>query len=131
MAITFIHHGHVEKGRFVPDNAQKWAVVYCGHEGKRVEVTVERERKAGSKKQQGYYFGVIIPILCEFGYEKDEAHWALKYEHLRIPRADGFPETVKKYRDLSTVEREAYHENCRRTLTRMGAYCPLPNEVMV
>jgi hypothetical protein len=98
-------------------------------EGKRIEETQALERKAGSRRQQGYYFGVIIPIACELtGYTKDEAHWSLKYTHLRIRRDDGKPETVRGYKLLSTVEREEYHENCRRTISQMGGYCPMPGE---
>lgn len=131
MSIVKLHKGTVKSGKFAPDDAHTWALAFCGHEGKRIQVTVERERKAGSKKQQGYYFGVIIPLLMDYGYSKDEAHWSLKYEHLRIPTDVEAPVKVKNYRDLSTVEREEYHEKCRQTLTRMGSYCPLPNECEV
>lgn len=129
MALIKIHSGCVTNGIFTPDNPQSWAIAFCVHEGKRVQVTVERERKHGSKAQQGYYFGVIIPLLMDYGYDKTEAHEAFKFEHLRIPTEDGYPAKTKRYRDLSTVEREEYHEACRRTLTKMGSYCPLPNEI--
>lgn len=130
MAIIKLHKGTVKAGKFAPDDAHTWTLAFCGHEGKRVQVTIERERKAGSKKQQGYYFGVIIPLLMDYGYSKDEAHEALKHEHLRLPVDAGYPSKTKRYSELSTVEREEYHEQCRQTLSRMGTYCPLPNEVL-
>jgi hypothetical protein len=131
MNISKLHSGTVKAGRFIPDDPLAWALAFCKHDGKRVSVTITRERKAGSHRQQGYYFGVIIPLLMDYGYDKDEAHEALKHEHLRVPVDSGYPPRTKSYAALSTVEREEYHEKCRMTLSRMGTYCPLPNEVVV
>ena len=131
MPITKIYRGRVEKGRFVPDDRQAYALRYCSHEGKRVEETVLRERKHGTTKQRSYYWAVIIPVGCEVtGYTQDEMHQAFKWEHLRVRRDKPGIDTVRSTESLSTVEKEEYYENCRRTITQLGGYCPLPNEDM-
>lgn len=126
--LSKIYRGIIKAGRFLPDDPQSYALRYCAMEGKRVEETVKPERKHGSKKQRSYYWAVIIPVACECsGYEQDEMHQAFKFEHLRV-RNDGKPDTVRSTESLSTVEKEEYYEKCRRTITFMGGYCPLPNE---
>jgi hypothetical protein len=129
MLPTKLHKGTIKSGLFVPDDPQAYKLRYCAFEGKRVEECVTRERRHGTAKQRNYYWSVIIPVGCDCtGYSPDEMHEAFKMEHLRV-RHDGLPDTIRSTESLDTVEKEGYYENCRRTITKLGGYCPLPNEV--
>lgn len=123
-----LYKGTVKNGKFIPDS-QSHNLAYCQHEGKRVQVTIERERKQGTARQRSYYWAVIIPIACDItGYTPDEMHQAFKWQHLRIRTEQSRLDSVRSTESLSTVEKEQYHENCRRTISQLGGYCPLPGE---
>ena len=97
-----------------------------------VFVTIEKitVRKLRSVKQNRYYWGIIIKILCkEIGYSKEEMHEALKYKFLRYENVTGLP-TVLSTTNLSTIEQESYHAQIRRwAAIDMGIVIPKPNEV--
>jgi hypothetical protein len=51
-----------------------------------LEIIIRPAKKRVTSDQRRYYFGVVIPILSEyFGYDKDEAHEALKAEFNPVP----------------------------------------------
>jgi hypothetical protein len=124
--------GKIAGGRFIPDMPYQYSIRYCALEGKRITEAIGLETRKGTAKQRSYYWAVIIPICAEItGYTHAQAHEALKWEHLRVRREDKRLDTVRSTESLTTVEKEAYYENCRRTITDMGGYCPLPNEVTI
>lgn len=60
-----------------------------------VDVIVRIQKKIRSDKENRYYWGVVIPILCKhFGYTKDEMHAALgvrfyaEHSETRVPLLD-------------------------------------------
>lgn len=101
--------------------------------GKRITVSIGPEKKIGTDKQRKYYWSVIVSILSMLmGASKEEAHEALCAKLLRIDRPD-LPRdciVIKRYSQLSTVEREQYHEECRRLIAEWfpGSFIPIPNE---
>lgn len=61
------------------DNPAKYRVLLGRLKCDRVTVTIEKEAKAGSAKQRGYYFAVIVPAFAEYwGVDDDDAHDLLK-----------------------------------------------------
>jgi len=76
-------------------------------EGKKVEILITKFKKSRSVQQNRYYWGVVIPILCDFtGYEKEEMHEAIKLKFLyeeRVVKGLKIP-TVRSTTDLSTIE---------------------------
>jgi hypothetical protein len=123
------HTGVVSGGKFRRDDAASFRQAFYGHEGKRVPMTVERERKHRSTNQNAYMWGVVYAIISEHtGYTPDEAHDAMRWQFLRAHR-DGLPDTVKSTARLSTVEMEQYLESIRRwAAADLSVYIPLPNE---
>lgn len=45
------------------DDASAWAVTLTGHRDKRVQVTLEAERKTRSTPQLRRYFGCVVPVV--------------------------------------------------------------------
>jgi len=124
------HKGVVVKGKFKPDDSTSFKLDFCRHEGKRVAVTVKRETKRRSIKENNYYWGVVIALMSDVaGYTPEQMHEALKWEHLRQHTDSKLP-TVRSTTELTTVEMEAYLEACRRTGAECyGVYVPEPNEI--
>jgi hypothetical protein len=131
--ILKLHKGTVTKGRFIPDNPQAWATAYCGHEGKRIQITVEREKRARSINQNNYYWGVVIALISETtGMTPEETHTALRNQFLKKVMPNGM-ETAKSTTDLSTAEMEDYLKRIRQwadVFFTGSLYIPAPNENM-
>ena len=125
------HVGTVAGGKFIPDDRGSFVMAFCPHEGKRVVVTVDRDRKRRSNEQNRYYWGVVLKLIADVtGYTTDESHEAMRWEHLR-KRKDGMPDTTHKTSDLNTAEMEEYLTHVREwAAVKLGCYIPLPNEVV-
>ena len=95
-----------------------------------IEVIVRKLRKKATGKQNRYYWGVIIKIIADFtGHSPDEIHTTLGAKFLKRQSDIGM-EYVPSTTSLSTVEREKYHEECRRwAQIVLSLHVPLPNQV--
>ena len=114
--------------------------------GKEIEVKVRRRRKRSSDPQRRYYFGVIVNEIAlalqqadpETGWRREMVHEVLKYKFLPLVRewreyvneetgeAIREPMTTTK---LTTVEREMYHDHCRKWGSEfLGINISAPNE---
>ncbi len=61
------------------DDPDRYRALLARLKADRVTVTVEKEVKAGSAKQRGYYFAVIVETLAEYwGLDEDDAHELIK-----------------------------------------------------
>ncbi|MDE2022437.1 MAG: hypothetical protein KGI71_06015 [Patescibacteria group bacterium] len=108
--------------------------VSTNFEGEKVGVIVQEVKRGRSLKQNGYYWGVIIPIASdEMGVTPMEAHHILGDEFLRYEKtlSDGRKRTlVRSTSDLNTAEAEDYYRQCREFMSmEYQAYIPLPREV--
>ena len=121
-------YGKVENGKLKMVNC-KVLEMYVGMfpEGSELQITIERRKKERSDKQRRYYWGVIIPVLCDFfGYTKDETHDALKWQFLR---KEGKIPTIRSTESLSTVESEEYNSRIRQWASEeFEVFIPLPDE---
>jgi len=127
-----IHEGEVKNGRFIPDDKTAFKCAFGCLEGKRVDVTVSRHRKARSKNQNAYYWGVVLPMIQESGgYAlSEEAHEACKWALLK--QRDRKAEYCRSTATLSTVEMEEYLSRIRQLASEGhfgdGVWIPEPNE---
>jgi hypothetical protein len=136
MSIKPIHHGKIVKGRFLPDDPVAYYTVLSSLNDATVDVTIEKHRKARSKQQSNYYWGVIIKMIADHcGYLPEEAHDAMRMKFLQTSRMIGpqaGPVTVKSTTSLSTVEAEEYYSNIRIWASQfLGLFIPNPNECEV
>lgn len=126
-----VFHGKIEGSIVIWDTPEKVREYIKGLEGKRIDVTMKRERSQRSINQNNYYFGVVCKVLGDyFGYEVDEMHEALKLKFLQIGACD--VPTIKSTTKLNTTEFEDYLERIRRwAATEYSVVVPLPNEAEV
>ena len=134
-SLTRIHRAHVsDAGALVFEQPVQVEHDLRRHAGKAVEVLMRRVRVQRSTPQNKWYFGVILTMIGEYcGYEREEAHQAMKWLFLRRP-ADvvGAPDTVRSTASLSTVEFSEYCEQVRRfAATDLGLNIPDPGQVEV
>lgn len=132
MKIQSVFSGMVSGGQFQMDEPAQWASALNKLEGKRVYLSVRDERKQRSKRQNSYYWAVIIPILSEcFGYEPEEMHEVLLAEHAREYGENPLaPPKIKRTSSMSTEEAEVYYDRVRRwAIINYGVQIPLPNEI--
>lgn len=125
--------GTVSGRKLVLDKTHEFGKHLESLHGAPVEVIVQKRRKKRSDSQNRYYWGVLIPELCNyFGYEKEEMHEALKWELLRKPaHSHTMPDTVRSTHDLTTKEFEDYLETIRRWASiNHQLVLPLPNETL-
>lgn len=132
--MTKIHFGTVQKGRFIPDNVEEYALALAVNNNKRVTMTVGKPRTNRSTNQNRYYFGVVVRILSgELGYTPEEMHEALKAHYL-ADRSAKYLRVPKRTSDLTATEFEEYLSRIRMDASLMkfsseSIYIPLPNEV--
>ena len=93
------------------------------------ELILRKWKHRRSDNQNKYYWGVVIPILCEtLGYSNDEMHEALKWKFLRNREREKLP-TVKSTTSLSTVEFKNYIDEIVQWSAQEGTIIPDPNQV--
>lgn len=94
-----------------------------------VEVIVRKWKKRRTDNQNKYYWGVVVPILCEsLGYSDEEMHEALKWRFLRNKEREKLP-TVKSTAGLSTIEFNNYIDEIVRWASQEGIIIPDPNQI--
>jgi len=128
--------GHITKTKggfhFFDDALFDQMSVSCGTfvVDDKIEVIIRKRRKQSSNAQNRYYYGVICKLLSDHtGHTVDEIDCILKWKYLKQKDAKGM-EFVPSKMDLSTVDRETFHEDCRRwAAVVLEVNIPLPNQV--
>lgn len=125
-----IFPGTVNKGKLTLHNPETFKTYFQKFEGKEVELTIQKKRKRITTPELRYYYGVILPYLCNyFGYTPEEMDLILKYKFLKRVDKNGL-ERIPSKTELSTIETEAFYEEIRQwALIDYNIYIPLPNEV--
>lgn len=127
-AIAPIWRGSIENGELKLYSQEVYNKYLLSLRGE-VELVVRKWKKRRSNEQNRYYWGVIIPILCEsLGYFNEEMHEALKWKFLRNFGREKLP-TVKSTSSLSTVEFKNYIERIVQWSAEQNIVIPDPNQV--
>lgn len=129
--ISKLHHGRVKGGKFKPEDPKLFLTAFYPHEGKEVEVTVNRKRKHRSTLQNAYYYGVIVKMVAELtGETPKRTHQYLADMFLQeVSKIDDSKMITKSTEELSTVEFEIYTEDCRMWASQfLNLYVPNPGE---
>lgn len=121
--------GKIENSRLVLDNPERFTQYLSTLNKKIVRVIVEKIKKPRTRKENRYYWGVVIKLLCETtGYIDNEMHDALRMLFLRD--TDKKIPTLRSTTALTTIEFEEYLEKIRQwAMEKLNCYIPLPNEV--
>jgi len=128
MGAVPLYHGGVIKGKFIPDYPDALKRAFEAMNGRLVSVSVRPYKPKRSGQQNSYYWAVVIDrISRRTGYSPDEAHSAMKWQHLKVHR-DNLPPTVRSTTSLSTAEMTEYIEACRRWAAEfLDEYIPDPD----
>jgi len=102
-------------------------------EGKTVTISIEKKKIRRSDPQNRYYWGVVIPIVCEgikdTGEEvtNEQTHELLKFKYLRMESTNLI--YAKSTAGLTTVEFLEYIDQIVRFATEfLNVYIPDPDE---
>ena len=116
-------------GRLSFDDAAAFAKVRSLLRGQFVQVLIEPKRKPRSLAENGYYWGVVIQLLCEWsGYSRDEMHDALREKFLAAYDEGRGLSKLSSTADLDTAGFEKYLSDIRQWASEQGVFIPLPNE---
>ena len=117
------------QGKLKFENIGAFARKLAELKGERVQVCIERRKKHRSIAENNYYWGVVIPILCEWsGYTEDEMHDSLKEKFLyEFDERTGLAR-IGSTANLTTEEFEKLMTHIRMWASEQGVFIPLPNE---
>lgn len=98
--------------------------------GEVVQVSIQKPKKRATDPQRRYYWAVIVTMISdEIGDDKESVHLSLREKFLSVETDNGL-KRIRSTEELTTVEREEYHEQVRRWAAQwLSMYIPLPNEV--
>lgn len=121
-----VFHGKMVKRCFVCDDQYLFNQFNDALDGKRVDVTIRKERSIRSLNENNYYWGVVLQLLSEHtGYTTDEMHEICKHQFLMV---HGQFDYVKSTTKLNTVEFEEYLDKIKNWAAVLGVNVPNPNE---
>lgn len=105
---TFVSHGSLKDGKFVPDNPPYFRTILSGFEDTpKVRIVIERQRGAKTKKQLGYLFGVVYPEIARHtghSVEELDAIFKAKYLHTSLKWRGGELRVVRSKAELTSDE---------------------------
>jgi hypothetical protein len=128
--INPVFRGTIKQGNFIPDNRDKYRNYLCAKEGRVIECVFRPETKFKSDKERGYYWAVIIPILCEnTGYGDQTMHEYIK--DMFYPKITVLDKSIPiEGKNMTTIQTEEMHTKIREWASEfLNCYIPLPNEV--
>ena len=116
-------------GKLEFENISAFARKLAELKGERVQILVERRKKHRSIAENNYYWGVVIPLLCDhFGYFEEEMHDVIKLKFLyEFDKRTGLAR-IRSTANLTTVEFEDLMTKIRTWASEEGVFIPLPNE---
>jgi hypothetical protein len=129
--LTPISQATIQNNKLNLDSALDFSTYLLSLEGKRVTVTVEKEKRKRSNQQNKYYWGVILQLIAEHTGEDPEnlhevlkAHFAPKHVvgNIVIPSATRYLDTIDFSLFVEKVVRWAGEE--------LQIVIPAPGEVI-
>lgn len=127
--ISPIFLGDIKNGKLKLQRPDRFDNYLLTLDGLPVEVVISKIKKPRSRKENRYYWGVVIILLCDVtGYSDEEMHEALKIKFL-MDNSRAIP-TVKSTALLTTIEFENYLDKIRLWAAQeLSCIIPSPNEV--
>jgi hypothetical protein len=128
-AVGMVKGGSLILDAFDRGSFNKWLE---SMEGKRVEITYQKETKHRSDQQRKYWYGVVMKLLGgHLGYTVEEMNSAVELKFLTI-KTRGKPDIARETEDLTTIEQEELNEIVKRwAMEEFGVFIPDPEKVEV
>jgi hypothetical protein len=112
--MTPIFQGTITAGKLIFDSPVDVLAHLQSLEGKRVEVTVERQKRKRTNQQNRWYWGVVLQLISEHtGEDPENLHEALK-AHFAPKHVVGNIVVPSASRYLDTMDFSTYCEKVRR-----------------
>jgi len=129
--INIIFDGRVEDGIIKLKDEPFYFRYLNSLNGKDIELIIRERNLVRTSPQNAYYWAVVVELIAEeLGYDKEEAHEALKFKFLR--KHSGKLPSVRSTTDLDTKEFEDYVEKIRRfAAEELNINIPDPNQVEI
>ena len=116
-------------GKLAFDSPADFARARAMFRGRDVQIVMSHRSKRRSDRQNAYYWGVVLPLLCEeFGYYSEQMHDALKCAFLREDDKKLGLAKIRSTASLDTAEFEEYMRTIREWASTQGVFIPEPNE---
>lgn len=131
----------IENGKIPRDVAEDIAAIFRRMEGKRLVISIKEWKRRRSLKQNNFYFGVVIPLVCDLFRESgNDAHPETIHAYLKehvggmvsviLDPHGKRTSVVGSSADLSTEGWEKYIEKIRAWAAGFGWIIPLPREYL-
>ena len=123
-------YGQIDNGgKLSFDDIAAFAKVRAALRGQAVQISITPRRKPRSLQENNYYWGVVIPLLCDWsGFTAEEMHDAIKNKFLfDFDKRHGLA-LIGSTSKLSTVEFEKLMSEIRTWASEQGVFIPEPNE---
>ena len=112
--MKLLHKGIVKDHKLVFDNPEAFTVAKTLLEGKRFELTMEKESIRRTTQQNKYMFGVVYKVIADYtGHDVDQIHANMKRLFASTLDEKGLIITEETHR-MDTVRMTKYIEDIRR-----------------
>ena len=137
--MKLLHRGHIESAELIFDSRKEFENAKRRLEGKRFELTIERQRSHHSDSQRAYLFGVVYETLAkETEQPKGSIHEFFKLKFLPIEmeitnQNTGEIESViipGSTKRLTKDEMTGYIQNVILWIEEWGIHVPSPDEAV-
>lgn len=128
---TFVHHGVIKEGKLVLDNPRYFKGMVMGFADAKVRLVLEKIRGVRTKKQNAYYWGVVLELIAEHtGYLAEEVHEVMKSKFLRQKKVwrGGEITVLRSTSELTSDEFGEYIEQVRAEGAEMQIEIPDPDK---
>lgn len=126
--VTFVAHGSLKDGKLRLDNPRYFRTIIMGYEDTpKVRVVIEKDRGAKTRRQLGYYFGVVLPEIAGYtGHSTDELDRIFKAKYLvdKLQWRGGELRTIKSKAELTSDEMGEYISSVILEANELGIVIP-------
>lgn len=112
--MKLLHKGTVKDHKLIFDNPEAFTVAKTLLEGKRFELTLEKESIRRTTQQNKYLFGVVYKVIGDYtGHDVDQIHANMKILFASTTDEKGLIITEETHK-MDTVRMTKYIEDIRR-----------------
>jgi hypothetical protein len=128
----FVSKGKIKDGKLVLDNPRWFRTCLLKYDDTdKLRITIEKERGTRSKKQNAYYWSVVLAYIAEYmGEQPEDLHEIFKAKFLKRKRVwrgaemTVLPSTTK----LNSDEFGEYIERCVQEGAELGVVVPMADK---
>jgi hypothetical protein len=129
---TFTSKGSIKDGALIFDNPAYFRTIFLKYaDTPKVRIVVEKERGTRTKRQNSYYWGIVLKYIAEYmGEREEDLHEIFKAKFLKSRRQwRGAEMTIlKSTTDLTSDEFGVYIDRCIQEGAELGVVVPMADK---